>query len=170
MERSKSNIKDKRMDTMGHPSPNQLATESANCARPLRQGTPRFWGALFYSSLRDVFDARIGFPASDPASAGRRCHRYAVREISRPGRTYQSSQIQRYGQSTQLRGTHQANEGDGVSAEECRRRRACRSAAHGGRPSAFRAKGPGQTQGPRLNKKPRRGLAGPLNPNMHIVL
>ena len=34
----------------------------------------------------------------------------------------------------------------------------------------FAQKATGQNQGPRLKKKPRRGLAGPLNPNMHIVL
>jgi len=28
--------------------------------------------------LANVFDTLIGFPASDPAAAGRRCHRYAV--------------------------------------------------------------------------------------------
>ena len=34
----------------------------------------------------------------------------------------------------------------------------------------FAQKAKAKHQGPRLTKKPRRGLAGPLNPNMHIVL
>ena len=36
----------------------------------------------------------IGFPASDPAPASRRCHRYAVRQKARPVELYEQSQTQ----------------------------------------------------------------------------
>ena len=41
---------------------------------------------IYHPSLRGAFDALIGCPASDPASAGRRCHRYAVRAKVTAGR------------------------------------------------------------------------------------
>ena len=43
---------------------------------------------LFIQSLVCVVDALIGFPASDPASTGQRCHRYAVRAKVTAGRKH----------------------------------------------------------------------------------
>ena len=152
------------------PPHSPLTAPSASPTRPPRQGTPDLSSVSLHASLRGVCFVLIGFPASDPASAGRRCHRYAVGQKSRPVELTRIHQFKTMdNQPSFAQRTAQLKE-TAFQLQERRRHRACRSAAHGGRASAFRAKGHGQNQGPRLTKKPRRGLAGPLNPNMHIVL
>ena len=150
------------------PPHSPLTAPSASPTRPPRQGTPDLSSVSFMRVFAACVSSSLGSPPLTRrpqvgAATGMPWGRNAA------GRTYQPSQIQKYGQSTQLCGTHRAIERDCVSAQERRRSRARRSAAHGGRARAFRAKGEGQNQGPRLNEKPRRGLAGHYYPNTAIV-
>ena len=125
-----------------------------------------------HPSLRGVCVILIGFPASDPASAGRRCHRYAVREISRPGRTYSHSSMQSYGQSTQFCAAHRAIERDRVPVAK-RRRVVLAEVQHMEAAQArFAQKArPNQTiKRPAPNKKAPPGSGRASYPNMYIVL